>query len=129
MIASADDQSNFYLNFMSEPLDFAAAVLPQEALDGACEEGRILIANSIANWDLTSDIMALLVSVADSTVQVLQLANLSMFVEQFSFSSNISNDSGTERDGRYDTVWKRVLDCAMEAAADHFEKSCCAVSE
>ena len=123
MIMTAHN-STFYLHFMSDPIDFGTAALTEEAIDDPCGEGEVLIANSIVKWDRApkQDILTLTLSVADSTVQILQLANVHKFIEKVlrldgAFHSNLAKVNITEWDLRYSTVGKDVLDCTMEAAS------------
>ncbi|KAH0842392.1 glycosyltransferase family 91 protein [Fonsecaea pedrosoi] len=122
---------HFYLSFMSGPIDFGTAAMTPEAIGDPCGEGKIVIANSIARWDRRPkhDVLTLTLSVADSTVQIMQLASLSKFVSQLPhvahldgvFLADMSTRNKTEWDLRYTAVSKDVLDCTMEVASYYSE--------
>jgi hypothetical protein len=118
--------SHFYLHFMSTPIEFGLATLPHGAGASPCGEGRILIVNSIAKWDRVAkqDVMTLLFSMDDSTIQVLQLADVSRFIHQLphldgAFPPSMSGNSDTNWDERQSVLGRYVLECAIEATANY----------
>lgn len=82
--------TDFYLTYISDPLDFGPdTVMNTEQLSDSCGEGRIMIANSIARWDLSesesgserTDVMTLTLSVDDATVQVMRVSGIYEFLQ------------------------------------------------
>ncbi|KIW20595.1 hypothetical protein PV08_01170 [Exophiala spinifera] len=125
MIMTAYDRQ-FHINYMSEPIDFGAAALTPEAVTDPCGEGRILIANSVARWDRSSghDLMTISFSVADVTVQVLQLEGVSRFIEQLSslqpaLQHDMSQDGSVIWNLRWSAVSQDVSSCSIEAARNY----------
>ncbi|KAJ9620370.1 Beta-mannosyltransferase 1 [Knufia peltigerae] len=125
MIMTAHGQQ-FHINYMSEPIDFGAAALTPDAVTDPCGEGRILIANSVARWDRSSghDLMTLSFSVADVTVQILQLEGVSRFIEQLPFlrsalQHDMSQDGSVIWNLRWSAVSQDVSACSIEAARNY----------
>ncbi|EHY56961.1 Beta-mannosyltransferase 1 [Exophiala dermatitidis] len=123
LTAYGDD---FYLNFLSDSVDFGDAAIPPEGLADPCGEGHILIANSIAKWERSrrKDEMTISFSVADSTVQVLKLHGVHKFLAQLPHLSatlqrDFSQDGETIWDLRWSAVGKDVIACSVEAAQNY----------
>jgi hypothetical protein len=124
MILSAYNK-NFHLDYMSDSIDFGSAALPEEAFLDPCGEGQILIANSVAKWDRSHerDILTLSFSVADSTVQVLQLHGLLDFIEQM-YPEHDSQVAMAHRSqlsllNKWSDAANHVLGCSIQAAGNY----------
>ncbi|OAP56518.1 hypothetical protein AYL99_09697 [Fonsecaea erecta] len=74
--------TQFHLAFASESLDFGTSLLDLGPEDDRCDKGRILIPNSVAQWDTSNghDVMSVTFSVNDETVQVARVQGLLSFV-------------------------------------------------
>ncbi|EXJ83698.1 hypothetical protein A1O1_07322 [Capronia coronata CBS 617.96] len=123
LTAYGDD---FYLNFLSDSVDFGDAALPPEGLSDPCGEGHILITNSIAKWDQSSrkDEMTISFSVADSTVQILRLHGVYKLLQNLPYlgatlQRDLSQDGEVIWDLRWSAVGKDVIACAVEAAQNY----------
>jgi len=79
--------SNFHIAYASDTIEFGHAVLDETALEKPCEEGHILISNSISRWDLSGgqDIMTRSISVADKTVQITRLHGVMKFIKHLPY--------------------------------------------
>ncbi|KIX03464.1 uncharacterized protein Z518_07016 [Rhinocladiella mackenziei CBS 650.93] len=71
-------EKQFHLAFASESLDFGNAIPERRAEDDRCDQGRILILNSVAHWNTSNgqDVMSVTFSVNDETVQVARVQGL-----------------------------------------------------
>ena len=117
--------SNFHIAYASDAIEFGYAVLDETALENPCEEGHILIPNSISRWDLSDgqDIMTLSISVADKTVQITRLHGLMKFIKHLPyFDEFLKHDvlQGGEAwwNFRWSVVGNDVLACSVEAAGN-----------
>jgi len=77
--------TSFYLTYVSNPLDFGVGTLLEEpAFTDPCKSGRIIILNSIADWDFNArtaytkvtDVMTVTATVNDATVQALRISGI-----------------------------------------------------
>lgn len=50
-------RGSFHMTFASKALDFGPAILELDEDDDPCDKGRILIPNSISQWDTVRDVM------------------------------------------------------------------------
>ena len=77
------NRTHFYLDYMSMALDFGHAVLSHEQYNDPCDEGRILLTNSIVRYDSRPEIDALTLSltVADQSVQVAKVHGIANLVD------------------------------------------------
>ena len=115
----------FHLVFASEPLDFGSAILELGPGDDICEQGHILISNSVAQWDTSAgqDVMTVTFSVNDGSVQVALVQGLLSFVRNLPpFQRMLENDgilSGKKSNvinSSSSWVDDEVRDCLVEAA-------------
>lgn len=108
------NSTHFYLSYVSSPLDFGPdIVMPAASLEDTCGRGRIMIANSIAQWDLeselpgsvgqTTDVMTLTLSVDDATVQVMRMAGLYDLFNSLPSLSGYFGQNGPESFDVFDT--------------------------
>ncbi|EXJ87576.1 hypothetical protein A1O3_04536 [Capronia epimyces CBS 606.96] len=123
LTAYGDD---FYLNFLSDSIDFGDAAIPPAGLSDPCGEGHILITNSIAKWDHSSrkDEMTISFSVADSTVQILRLHGVYKLLKHLPYlgatlQRDTSQDGEVIWDLRWSAVAKDVIACSVEAAQNY----------
>ena len=73
-------RGSFHMAFASKALDFGSAILELDEDDDPCDKGRILIPNSISQWDTAQDVMTMTFSVDDKTVQIARIRGLLSFV-------------------------------------------------
>jgi hypothetical protein len=73
-------RGSFHIAFASKALDFGSAILELDKDDDPCDKGRILIPNSISQWDTVQDVMTMTFSVDDQTVQIARIRGLVSFV-------------------------------------------------
>lgn len=118
-------RNNYHIDYMSDSIDFGSAALPEEAFIDPCREGQILIANSVAKWDRLQgrDMLTLSFSVADSTVQVLQLHGLFGFIQRLYPQDGLPSDTSDRSQiglfNRWSDAASHVLGCSIEAAANY----------
>jgi beta-1,2-mannosyltransferase len=117
----------FHLTYASNSLELGSAALSAEAKADPCENGRILIPNSVALWDTSSgrDIMTITLSVQDSTVQVARVQGLLSLTRNLPrLQELLTYDSAPvgqqERLGmHYSLIGEDVRACSVEAAIQH----------
>ncbi|KEF63134.1 uncharacterized protein A1O9_01110 [Exophiala aquamarina CBS 119918] len=118
-------KGHFHVEYMSDSIDFGSAAFSEEAFLDPCGEGRILIANSIAKWDRShgQDTLTLSLSVADATVQVLQLQGLFGVIERLYAEDDSPIDMAHRLQlsvlGRWSDAANHVLGCSIEAATNY----------
>ena len=96
--------TSFYLTYVSSPMDFGlGTLLDYSAFMDPCKEGRIIIVNSIAQWDLHAqtaythdvDVMTLTLTVNDATVQAMRISGVLKLIRALpSIKSLIANPGG-----------------------------------
>ncbi|KAI0161962.1 hypothetical protein GGR57DRAFT_517417 [Xylariaceae sp. FL1272] len=114
----------FHLQYLSDQIDFGDMVLTTKARFDPCGDGRILIANSVARWEIErngADVMTLTVSVADSTVQVLRIRGVLGYVNGLLQSSRswgvgMGNEDGDGWNERWTNGGRDALGCSLEAS-------------
>ena len=119
--------SHFHLAYASDSFDFGTAVLSKEARNDPCEEGKILIPNSIALWDtrFEDDVMTVTFSVADTTVQVARIRGLLAFTKTLPQLQELLtyDTAGVGKQEllsmRYSAVGEDVRACSVEAGTNH----------
>ncbi|RVX66942.1 hypothetical protein B0A52_09066 [Exophiala mesophila] len=129
--------TDFYLTYLSDPLDFGPdTVMNAEQLSDSCGKGRIMIANSIARWDLEesksgserTDVMTLTLSVDDSTVQVMRVSGIYQFLQSlpsldFYFSRSPKIYGGKKAFPRIATSATRGEFAELVRTTDPFERA------
>ena len=73
-------RGSFHIAFASKALDFGSAIFELDEYDDPCDKGRILIPNSISQWDTVQDVMTMTFSADDRTVQIARIHGLLSFV-------------------------------------------------
>jgi beta-1,2-mannosyltransferase len=120
--------TQYHLAFASESLDFGNAILELGPEDDRCDKGRILIPNSIAQWDTSKgqDVMSVTFSVNDETVQVARVQGLLKFVWDLpQFKSLLKKDGLLKGDNSEimnmlsSWVGDDVRGCLVEAALNY----------
>lgn len=121
MVLVASNGSHFYIGYLSQEIDFGSAVLTPQARIDPCGDGRILIVNSIARWDRDNrqDIMTLLLSVADSTVQMLRVHGVLAYVNGLIHLNNsqmfgVERGTGAELNEQRSNIEINVFGCSVE---------------
>ncbi|KAF7846020.1 hypothetical protein BT93_L5588 [Corymbia citriodora subsp. variegata] len=73
------DGTSFWFDYYSDPIEYGEVVFGNfsTAIGDACNDGRILLTNSIARIEPVQDIVTVTISVADKTVQVLRIRDTS----------------------------------------------------
>lgn len=76
--------THFHLAYTSESLEFGNSLVDLGLADDRCGKGRILIPNSIAQWDVEGgqDVMTVTFSVDDKTVQVARIHGMLGLVQR-----------------------------------------------
>lgn len=123
-------EDQYHLAFASESLDFGNAIVELGPEDDRCGNGRILIPNSVAQWDTNNgqDVMSVTFSVNDETVQVARVQGLLKFVRNLPQFKSLLKKGGPLRDENSDlmnmlTSWvgDDVRGCLVEAALNYTE--------
>lgn len=114
--------THFWIDYLSESLNFGHSVLTEDQLDDACDTGRIMLANSITKFDEKNnlggrtDTMTVSFSVADSTVQIATVKGIRALVQalpQFDLAT------WKDRDAQWSlNVTHDVLLCSIQTATD-----------
>ena len=85
LVVMVTNGTDYFLTYVSGPMDFGVGILLEEpAFSDPCKAGRIMILNSIADWDFNArtayadktDVMTLAVTVNDATVQAMRLSGI-----------------------------------------------------
>lgn len=107
------DENEFRIDFASEPLSFGDAATNYSGIVDPCANGRIMILNSIAQWDqdLAHDTMTVSLSIDDYTTQVMRMQGLRTLVASL---SKIASRSPHSAEANQD-----VLECSLVAAIDY----------
>lgn len=120
--------SQFFLSYVSAPMDFGGAAFTTNTDEDGCDTGRILIANSVARWDHSGsqDVMTVTLSVDDSTVQVIRLTGILPYLEGQSWMEELlaEDDLGVAsenylRNMEFSAAANDVQHCAVEAATNY----------
>lgn len=120
----------FHLAFASESLDFGNAIIELSPEDDRCDKGRILIPNSVAQWDTSNgqDIMSVTFSVNDETVQVARVEGILEFVHKMPQFQNLLSLDGPLKGADTDLmnmlsswVGDDLRGCLVEAALNYTE--------
>ncbi|KIW93727.1 uncharacterized protein Z519_05041 [Cladophialophora bantiana CBS 173.52] len=120
--------TQFHLAFASESLDFGNAILDLGPEDDRCDKGRILIPNSVAQWDTSNghDVMSVTFSVNDETVQVARIEGLLAFVRNLPQFKTLLKKDGLLKGADSDLmgilsswVGDDVRGCLVEAALNY----------
>ncbi|EXJ67593.1 uncharacterized protein A1O5_08938 [Cladophialophora psammophila CBS 110553] len=120
--------TQFHLAFASESLDFGNAILDLGPEDDRCDKGRILIPNSVAQWDTSNghDVMSVTFSVNDETVQVARIEGLLSFVRNLPQFKTLLKKDGLLKGADSDLmgilsswVGDDVRGCLVEAALNY----------
>ncbi|KAK5048560.1 hypothetical protein LTR84_005651 [Exophiala bonariae] len=120
----------FHLAFASESLDFGNAIIELAPEDDRCDKGRILIPNSIAQWDTSNgqDVMSVTFSVNDETVQVARVEGILEFVHRMPQFQNLLSLDGPLKGADTDLmnmlsswVGDDLRGCLVEAALNYTE--------
>ncbi|EXJ86729.1 hypothetical protein A1O3_03683 [Capronia epimyces CBS 606.96] len=123
-------EDQFHLAFASESLDFGNAIIELGPDDDRCGKGRILIPNSVAQWDTNDgqDVMSVTFSVNDETVQVARVQGLLTFVRNLPQFKNLLKQGGPLKDDNSELmnmlsswVGDDVRGCLVEAALNYTE--------
>lgn len=118
MFLTATASGDFHINYMSTSLEFGDAAMNEEALQDPCGAGRILIANSVANWE--ADVMSISFTVDDFTTQVLRLRGVKEYFHGLmSLGMGGGNTSTVDYDLQQSARGKDVLGCAVEVANNY----------
>lgn len=115
--------THFYLDYMSAALDFGHAILTHNQYNDVCEEGRILLANSIIKFDSrpNHDTLTVSFTVADSTVQVAKLRGITNLVENlppFQLNGTAEWHNEVIQHSKLN-VTHDVLVCAIQSVSDY----------
>ncbi|KAH0839234.1 hypothetical protein AYO21_05649 [Fonsecaea monophora] len=120
--------TQFHLAFASESLDFGTSLLDLGPEDDRCDKGRILIPNSVAEWDTSDghDVMSVTFSVNDETVQVARVQGLLAFVRNLPQFKTLLKKDGLLKGADSDLmsilsswVGDDVRGCLVEAALNY----------
>ncbi|KIX99644.1 uncharacterized protein Z520_04279 [Fonsecaea multimorphosa CBS 102226] len=120
--------TQFHLAFASESLDFGTSILDLGPEDDRCDKGRILIPNSVAQWDTSNghDVMSVTFSVNDETVQVARVQGLLAFVRNLPQFKKLLKKDGLLKDADSDLmstlsswVGDDVRGCLVESALNY----------
>ncbi|KIW24000.1 uncharacterized protein PV07_09741 [Cladophialophora immunda] len=120
--------TQFHLAFASESLDFGTSILDLGPEDDRCDKGRILIPNSVAQWDTSHghDVMSVTFSVNDETVQVARVQGLLGFVRNLPQFKTLLKKDGLLKGADSDLmgilsswVGDDVRGCLVEAALNY----------
>ncbi|KAL2432201.1 Beta-mannosyltransferase 1 [Exophiala dermatitidis] len=121
-------EDHYHLAFASESLDFGNAIVELGPKDDRCGNGRIMIPNSIAQWDTSNgqDVMSVTFSVNDETVQVARVQGLLKFVHNLPQFKNLLRKGGPLKDDNAELmnmlsswVGDDVRSCLVEAALNY----------
>ena len=136
--------TSFYLTYVSNPLDFGVGVLLQDqAFTDPCKSGRIIILNSIADWDFNArtaytkvtDVMTVTATVNDATVQAMRISGILKLIKGLpSIQALIKNPASVFGDGKahkkhdkdytflkHSAVGLDIRKCAEEAARSYVD--------
>ena len=100
MTVMVTNGTDFYLTYVSAPMDFGVGTLFDEsAFVDPCKTGRILILNSIADWDFNArtaytdntDVMTLTVTVNDATVQAMRISGVLKLIKSLPSIQRVVN--------------------------------------
>lgn len=120
----------FHMAFASESLDFGNSILELGPDDDRCGKGRILIPNSIAQWDTSAgqDVMSVTFSVNDETVQVARVEGILKFVHHLPQFKTLFSQDGPFKGADSDLmnmlsswVGDDIRGCLVEAALNYTE--------
>ena len=117
----------WFTAFASSSLDFGDAVLTSEQHERPCDEGRIMLPNSIASWDHSGefDVMTITFSVGDKTVQVARAAGIAAVIASaLQFQELLRGDLAQMGESfllsmQHSAVGRDVEQCAIEAALNY----------
>lgn len=133
--------TDFYFPYVSGPLEFGVDNLLSEAdYYKPCDTGRILIVNSIADWDFNArttytektDVMTLAVTVMDATVQAMRVSGILKLIYALPSMDRLlyepkavfgdgknTKDIHDDRFVKHSAVSLDVRQCAEEASRDY----------
>ena len=117
LVLLSTNGTHFYIDYSSEALDFGHSILDPAQLEDVCNDGRILLANSITKISSLDDTMSVSFTVADSTVQVAEVHGVRKLMEHLPQFHSAEQDLDAIQ-------WKLnvthdVLACSLESASDY----------
>lgn len=120
--------THFHLAFTSESLDFGDALIDLKPQDNRCDKGRILIPNSITQWDVhdDQDMMTVSFSVDDKSVQVSRIHGILRLIRHLPPIENLRKKSAMIRENDVDVRnfalslgGSEIRACLVEAALNY----------
>lgn len=129
LVFTAASPNHFHIDYMSDSIDFGDQALASTAKSDPCGEGRIMMANSIAEWDRLAgeDMMTITYTVDDVTTQTLRVHGVEAFVNSIHNRSRLgsgkSESTAKEFSDDFELRWSDagydVLTCSVDAAEDY----------
>ncbi|OJJ98295.1 glycosyltransferase family 91 protein [Aspergillus aculeatus ATCC 16872] len=127
MILASPAPAEFYILYSSDALELGPAVLNQSAQTHPCSGPHIVIPYAIVRWDQRPghDLMAVSLSVADRTMQVVHLQGVRALIDRLPVMRTGMPDLRTRdrdaepdvpRKSRWSAAGKHVLECSVSAA-------------
>lgn len=117
------------VDYISTSIEFGDQALSPNAKRHPCGEGRITMANSIADWERSAgkDLMTITYTVDDVTMQILRIHGLEVFVNSVLDRSRFGRGTpkSTARvdldsaDSQWSEAGYNVLSCSVQAAEDY----------
>lgn len=123
IVMSAFD-SKFRFIYASVATDFGNTILDQNELLHPCITGAFLIPNSILHWDhsLGEDAMALLFSIADESIHIVNLHGMLDFIQDLLYVANSITYRGDHntplQKSRWSVIEKEIISYAVDSAAN-----------
>ena len=119
----------FRVDYMSSSIEYGDQALSPNAKMDPCGRGRIMMANSIADWERSAgkDLMTITYTVDDVTTQVLRIHGVEVFVNSVLDHSGFGHGTpkSTARvnldpaDSQWSESGYNVLACSVQAAEDY----------
>lgn len=129
LVLTAASPNLFRVDYMSDSMEYGDQALSLNAKRDPCGEGRIMMANSIADWERSAgkDLMTITYTVDDVTTQVLRIHGVEVFVNSVLDRSRFGHGTpkSTARvdldpaDSQWSEAGYNVLACSVQAAEDY----------
>ena len=119
------DGKSWWLDYISEGLEFGHTILNKEQYNNICEKGRILIVDSITEFDEVEEPMTVLFSVGDTTVQVAQVGGIMKLInnlphfQEHRWYDQVQDSNDWQQNGTFD-----ISVCGLISVAQYALRWC-----
>ena len=105
---------------MSTALDFGHALLTNAQYDDVCDQGRILLPDSIAFFDEDTDILSMSFSIADASTKVADIRGIRKLISDLPhFTQLPSTDLMETTLQRLVTITEDICYCSIRSVTDY----------